>query len=392
MKLLKLLFYYVVTAIYSALIGFVAWSFLFVVNSAVTFLWLGTEEGIHDGFMYEHKLFIPFFIISISLILAKVYTKMGVYPKPGIEYAKEYAKHNSVCYKDFFKIYILAFVPLMLGSSVGPEAALIGLFFMMSSFISDKTEMLENKMGLDLVTNDDDKLIKRLKENKLYLIKIIITYVTVAYTLLTLLDFDRFPTFYVKMNPVILSSYSELLYIIPFVLFGFVLAKIFTYIEHKTEHLFDKIDNLYIKSLISSSILSIFVLALPVLITSGEENLHRILDEHIVYTGLAFLGLALLKIVITNVCISGNLRGGHIFPIIYTAFLAGAGLSIILNTDLTLTIASVCIGMVATIFTNYFAVFMLLALFFPTKIMFVIFIVLLILRESLSAESDKKEL
>ncbi len=390
MKFFKYASYYIITALYSVLIGIIGWSFLFIVNSGIHFLWVGHEgEG---AFMYEHKLLIFPFIFIGSMLLAYVYNNYEVIPRPGIKYAKEFKQNNEVKYHDFFKIYVLAMMPIFLGSSVGPEAALVGLFFMLSSYIGDATDRFEAKLGVEIIEEPQEGFVKNLKANKFYTAKIVLIYVVVAYTLLTLLGHDKFPSFNVVLEPISISSPFELIEILPLLIVGYLLAKFYKWSEHPIEHFMAKFDNQYLKMTITAIVLSIAAIFFPLLILSGEATLHILVDHPWASSGILLIGLSILKILLTHVCISGDLRGGHIFPIIYSAFLMGGGLSIIFGLDSTLSVAAVTVAMTLGIFSNYIAVFLLLALFFPIKLLSIIFVIVLLIGEGKAAAEDRNEL
>lgn len=389
MKVINYFLYYLFTAVYSVLIGVVAWSFLYVVNTVIHFLWIGHEGS--GGFMYDHKLLILPFIWVVAMGLAYVYNRYEVIPRPGIKYAQEFKQNQKVVYKDFVKIYILALIPIFLGASVGPEAALIGLFFMMSSYIGDRTAALENKLGVVIKSEPQPKFIQNLKVNTRYLIKIGVIYVTVAYTLLMLLGHDKYPAFNVKMPAVGTIGIPQIIQIVIFAFCGYLLAKFYKYTEEPIEQFFEKIDNQYIKMSITAVLLSIFAFSFPILIMSGEATLHILVENPYVASGVALVIFAFLKIILTHICISGDLRGGHIFPIIFSAFLLGGGLAQIFGLNPTLVIASVTAAMTMTIFSSPIAIFLLLALFFPLRILSLIFIIVLIVGEKRAADSGRKE-
>ncbi len=387
---LKYLSYYFLTFLYSVLIGVIGWSFLYIVNLVTHFLWIG-EEGV-GSFMYDHKFLIFPFIFIGTMLLAYIYENYEVIPRPGIQYAKEFKEHKQVKYQDFTKVYILAMFPLFLGSSVGPEAALVGLFFMLSSYIGDVTDKFEAKLGVVIIEDHKDGFLNNIKANKFYTLKIIIIYVTVAYTLLGLLRYDMYPSFNVMLEPIQISSTVELLEIFPLILAGYGLAKFYKVTDHIIESKMNKIENRYVKMSITAISLSFFAYYFPVLIMSGEATLHILVDHPLYTSGIFLIVLSLLKVLITHICISGDLRGGHIFPIIYSAFLMGAGLSFIFNLDTTLAIAAVTSATTISIFSSYIAVFLLLALFFPFKILLLIFVIILLFGELKAAKEGRTEL
>ncbi len=390
MKVLKYGSYYGLTFLYSVVIGFIGWTFLYVVNTVTHFLWLGHEGS--GGFMYEHPILIFPFIFFSSLGLAYIYSNYEVIPRPGIAYAKEFKEHKKVEYQDFFKVYILAMLPLFLGSSVGPEAALVGLFFMLASYSGDATDRIEEKLGVVIIENRQEGFFNNIKANKFYTLKILVMYVTVSYTLLKLLDFDKYPSFNVMLEPITITNKLELLAIIPLVLVGYLLARFYKVTEHPIEHFMNSFNNQYKKMAITAICLAFAAYVFPILIMSGEATLHILVDRPWVASSVLLLILSILKILLTHICISGDLRGGHIFPIIYSAFLMGAGISFIFDIDSTLAIACVTSAMTLSIFSSYIAVFLLLALFFPFKILVLIFLVLLLIGEGRAAILGKEEI
>lgn len=390
MKVIKFGSYYVLTILYSILIGVVGWSFLYIVNTVVHFLWIGHEGN--GAFMYEHKLLIFPFIFGVSMFLAYLYNNFEVIPRPGIAYAKEFKENQTVQYNDFVKIYLMAMIPLFLGSSVGPEAALVGLFFMLSSYIGEATDRFEKRLGVEIIEDHKDRFIDNLKANPLYMAKIAIIYVVVGFTLLELLNLDRFPSFNVAMEPVVLNSVWQLVEVLPLLIVGYALAKFYKLTEHPIDKIFSSIENQYLKLGLTATILSLFALCFPLLITSGEATLHILVEHPIIQNGILLILFALLKVLITHICISGDLRGGHIFPIIYSSFLMGFGISQIFGLDPTLSIAAVTSAMTMTIFSNNIAIFLLLALFFPIPILSVIFVIALLIGEKRAADEKRDEL
>lgn len=397
-KLLKYGIYYIFIILCGIFIGLISWSFLFIINTILHFLWLGQE--IKGGILYHHLLLIPLFIISISMFLAYTYTKFTIIPKPGIMYAKEYQEYKRVKYRDFFKIYFLAMLPIIIGASVGPEAALIGLLFMMSSFISDVTKAFESKFKVKLIKVKREKFKENLLHNKLYLLKIILLYSSSASSMLFLLNKDKFPPFNLKLMPLTINFGDTLitkgLFVViaasTFLTVGYYFGKFYHYSEKLIAKLFAYLQNIYLKMLISSCLLTFFALFLPILILSGEGTLHILSEQTILKPAFLLIILAFLKIIITHICLNGNLKGGHIFPIIFSAFLLGSGIGLLLNIDLTLAIASVTVGTTLSIFSSWLGIFLLLALFFPFKFLFILFIIALIFRERLAAEKGSNEL
>ena len=56
---------------------------------------------------------------------------------------------------------------------------------------------------------------------------------------------------------------------------------------------------------------------------SGESEIHHLMGDYVEYLPWMLLGIALLKVLITNICIQCGLKGGHFFPLIYAGVLVG---------------------------------------------------------------------
>ena len=53
-----------------------------------------------------------------------------------------------------------------------------------------------------------------------------------------------------------------------------------------------------------------------------------LMNDYAKYAPLAMIGIAFLKILIANMCIQMGLKGGHFFPVIFSAVCLGYGISL----------------------------------------------------------------
>lgn len=54
-----------------------------------------------------------------------------------------------------------------------------------------------------------------------------------------------------------------------------------------------------------------------------------LITDYTKYAPVAMMGIAFLKILITNLCIQMGLKGGHFFPVIFAAVCLGYGISLL---------------------------------------------------------------
>ena len=110
---------------------------------------------------------------------------------------------------------------------------------------------------------------------------------------------------------------------------------------------------------------------LPVIRFSGEEQMGILISDYAKYAPLAMIGIAFLKIIMTNMCISLGLKGGHFFPLIFAAVCMGFGLSLMIFpqdiTHATYAAAIVAAGTLGVTLKKPLAVSMLLLLCFPAQ-------------------------
>ena len=89
------------------------------------------------------------------------------------------------------------------------------------------------------------------------------------------------------------------------------------------------------------------------------------------YAPLAMIGIALLKIVMTNLCIRFGMKGGHFFPLIFAAVCLGYGLSLLFfpgdGGHASFAAAIAVAGTLGVTLKKPLAVSVLMLLCFPVK-------------------------
>lgn len=109
----------------------------------------------------------------------------------------------------------------------------------------------------------------------------------------------------------------------------------------------------------------------PAVMFSGEEQMGELMSGYGSFVPAALVGIAFLKILLTNICIQSGLKGGHFFPVIFAGVCMGYGVSLILfrgDVQHAVIAAAVVTGsMLGGIMKKPLAVSMLLLICFPVK-------------------------
>ena len=75
-----------------------------------------------------------------------------------------------------------------------------------------------------------------------------------------------------------------------------------------------------LRETLAGLILGVCGTLIPAVMFSGEEQMGILMKEYMNYLPLALIGVAFLKILLTNLCIQSGLKGGHFFPIIFAEY------------------------------------------------------------------------
>ena len=134
-----------------------------------------------------------------------------------------------------------------------------------------------------------------------------------------------------------------------------------------------------VKEILAGLCLGVIGMLIPAVMFSGEEQMGVLMKEYAGYMAIALIGIAFLKIILTNLCIQFGLKGGHFFPVIFAGVCLGYGLAMLFfgqqgDSHVAFAAAIVTSTLLGGIMKKPLAVTMLLFLCFPVKIFIWIFI------------------
>ena len=368
-----------------AFVGFFTWMFLGIVNVGIHFIWYTLK----DFFNFKYWNLI---VASIGGILVGITQKyFGEYPKYLDQTIAEFKKNKRVEYKSVKHSMINSLTILFFGASVGPEAALSGIVGGIITFVGDKMkdrfkkknvvnqysdELIECSMQvstglifraplfgvytLSEKSSENRKIIKKIKV-------IIYTVTTIAgFLVFTLLSkLDNRPSFIVKFGQ---SKFGlkEIIWFIPLIIIALLLAYTYKMYALALHEILKPIENKKIlKGIIGGLSIGILGTIFPWTLFSGEHELRELVGQWNNISAYMLILLALIKLLLTEVCLSTGHRGGHIFPLIFSGSCLSYGLSKLFSLDPVFCLAIVVTGLASKTIGNMYVAIFLLIFFFP---------------------------
>ncbi|MBW6409678.1 chloride channel protein [Clostridium weizhouense] len=367
------------------MVGFLTWLFLSVVNLGIHFMW----NTLPNYFNTNYWTLIIGIIGGILVGLTQKY--FGDYPKFMNQTLGEFKQNKKVEYKSVPKATIAALTVLFFGASLGPEAALTGIIGGIITFVGDKMnekfkknniineyadEITQSSMqaSIGMIFNaplfgvytlgensDKDKsLIKKIKT-------IIYTVTTIAgFSVFILLSqIDNREGFIVKFGECKIGR-REILFGVILLLIAIlvgIIYKMYGKVLHKLLKAFE--DKKIVKAIIGGISIGIIGTLLPYTLFSGEHELKKLVFEWNSIGAYMLIIIGLIKLLLTEICLSTGWRGGHIFPIIFSGSCIGYGLSILFGIDPVFSVVVVTTCFVSKAMDNMVIPMILLIFFFP---------------------------
>ena len=381
-------------ALIGAAAGIVFWIFLFLVRKGTWALWELLPEQVLPVIWY------PLLICTAGGLLIGLFRKrFGDYPEDMMTVFGRLKKNKTYPYRNMLVIVIAAVLPLIFGSSVGPEAGMVGIMVALCCWAGDNLKfagsqsqyysrvgaavslsvmfrsplfgILNAEETIEGEVDAADSGSGRRPVSKAE--KIIIYCIAVgagfgSFFLMNRLTGEKtsgFPSFDAFM-PETPDYFLFILYLVC----GILLGLFFEFSEKLFEKLRERLPAV-IRETAAGLVLGVFACFLPVICFSGEEQMAVLMDRFAVYAPLAMIGIALLKVVMTNLCIQFGLKGGHFFPLIFAAVCLGYGISLMFfpgeSSHAVFAAAVVTAATLGVTLKKPLAASMLLLLCFPVR-------------------------
>jgi H+/Cl- antiporter ClcA len=366
----------------------VFWVFLLAVKGGTALLWEVIPGGITGGFAAWYPLVL---CLAGGLIIGIFRKKFGDYPEEMTEVFGKLKKTGSYPYQKMPVLFVAALLPLIFGSSVGPEAGMVGIIVALCCWVGEsirfagKQSVEYSRIGaavsLSVIFRSPLFGIFEVEENpagneaggvlrKPMRILLYCIAAGAAFGSFFLLNrivkaSEGFPSFD-RITPGALDCVLSVMYLTC----GILLGLFFEY----TELFFEKIGKMLpsvLREMLAGLILGGTACLLPVIRFSGEEQMGILITDYARYAPLAMIGIAFLKVALTNMCIRLGLKGGHFFPLIFAAVCLGYGLSLLVfpgdASHATFAAAVSAAGTLGVSMKKPLAVSMLLLICFPAN-------------------------
>ena len=335
-------------AILGASSGAVLWLFLKIVQLGTEFLWEMLPETINAPWWY------PILLCTIGGAIIGIFRKFfGDYPQSMKAVIGTVKKTGTYPYQKIVVILIAATLPLIFGSSVGPEAGMVGVVVALGCWINENVRFakenatLYSKVGMTIslsalfysplfgffsaVENEDSPLTDNQEGSLDGSSKLLVYGISIVSSLgiLTLFNHlfgkvsEGFPSFE-RAQP----NRWDLAMIAIYLIGGIILGLFFEKSEQWLEKISEKTPPV-LGEVVAGLILGCAVAFLPVVQFSGESQMAILMTDYAKYAPIAMIGIAFLKVLITNICIQMGLKGGHFFPVIFSAVCLGYGISLL---------------------------------------------------------------
>ena len=380
-----------------AVTGVVIWGFLKAVSYVTGLLWEKLPEAVQ----------FPGYAIALcavgGLIIGIVRKFFGDYPEELETVMTKVKKDGHYDYSKMLVMLIAAFLPLVFASSVGPEAGLTGVIVGLCYWVGDNVKYAKEHekeyseigeavtlgvlfhvplFGIFAVEETEVELAKeealgiRLpKPMKLVLYGSAVAGGLIAFYLLR--EFfgaamEGFPSFDVASFTI-----PDFVAIILYLIIGIIMAYIFM----GSEFIFEKISGVVpgiVKETLCGVALGAVITVVPMAAFSGEEQMGELTGTFKTFLPLVLIGIAVVKLILTSMCIKLGLKGGHFFPLIFACVCMGFGVGIfIFGYDLPHLVFAAGIVTAACLGAQMkkpIAVAVLCLLCFPVKMLFFLFL------------------
>ncbi len=330
------------TALLGAVAGAVTWAFLKAVSVCTELIWgaIPVRTGL------------PFLMIPVcaagGLAAGLLRKRCGDYPEDLQTVMGKVKKNKYYDYRPILVILISAFLPLVFGSSVGPEAGLTGVITALCYWIGDNVTYAKNHASLfsqmgeavtlgqlfhaplfGILMVEEEPGLPDAKTALSKAQKFLLYGISTAAALLTagLLGhfFGKAMEGFPRFSEVTIEAQDYVLLLV-YIPVGFLLFLFFEFCEKLTKAAAERIPAV-VREMICGAVIGLAGILLPMVIFSGEEQMGELMTTFGAYTPWFLIGFCLLKILMTAFCIRFGLKGGHFFPLIFACTCMGFGLA-----------------------------------------------------------------
>ena len=325
-----------------AVVGAIIWTFLKAMAVGIEFIWETLPQQIEVPILLYTVL-----VCTLGGCLIGLFRKkFGNYPEDLDTVMAKVKSEKTYSYDNMLVMLLAALFPLLLGASIGPEAGLTGVIIGLCYWAGDNLKFagVNTKaysevgtavtlsvlfgsplFGIFAVEEDDgDQVYQLTKSSKIFLYGLAIAGGMGAYMGLTAVcgaGMEGIPTFETA-----LPRGWDFPMMIVYILAGCILAWFYEKTHHGFHHLASKMPAVAGETA-AGLCLGVAGAFVPMVMFSGEGEMHELMHSFGSYLPWMLVGLAFLKVLLTNICIQLGLKGGHFFPLIFAGVCLGYGIT-----------------------------------------------------------------
>jgi H+/Cl- antiporter ClcA len=376
-----------------AAVGLILWVFLQAVSLGTALIWEFLPA--HLGGKW---ITVPLCVLG-GVLTGLAHRRWGDYPESLDTVMGKVKREKHYDYGPMPAILICALLPLIFGSSVGPEAGLTGIIAGLCYWIGDNVKYARENAALyseigEAVTlgqifhvplfgilaveeepDENGNLTGLPKAGKLvlYALAALACFLAVAgLNALFHTSIEGFPSF----SEVIISG-TDWLLVLLYIPIGLLLYYGFTAAEFLTEWAAYRWPAV-LREGICGLLIGLVGLVLPVVLFSGEEQMGELMVSFGRYTPWVLIGICLVKIVMTAFCLNFGMKGGHFFPLIFACVCMGFALAMLIFQNpadhVVFAAGVVTSATLGAQLKKPLAVSVLMLLCFPARLLFWIFL------------------
>ncbi len=282
-----------------------------------------------------------------GLALGIIHKRFGSYPEEMEVVMAKVKKDKYYDYRPMPVILTCAFIPLVLGASVGPEAGLVGVIAGICYWIGDnvtyarKHQKEYSRIGEavtlgqlfhsplfgifaveEAAVNEENEeeggLLPKGERILYYTVSLVASFLAVfVLGRVTGLSSSGLPQFSeVSIAP---EDYLMMLIYIPV---GILLFIWFHYSEKLTEKAAELVPDIA-REVIGGLVIAAAGMLIPLALFSGEEEMSELMGTYGLYLPIFLLVVSVVKVLLTSFCIRFGWKGGHFFPLIFACTCMG---------------------------------------------------------------------
>ena len=380
-KLKNNLLFLLYTVILGVIVGAIVWGFLRLMNLGIEFLWVYVPSQI------DFPLYTLCVCTAGGLLVGIWKHWFGDYPQELNVVIGTVKKTGRYPYHNVFSTIGSALFPLLIGASVGPEAGLTGVIAGLSSWVGDKLKRFRKeveeltKIGMSAtlgtifrspmfgfmepIESDEDTVLPKTSKIVLYFAAILS-----SFGVFILLNKLCGVSMGMESMAAAKQSWKIYPYAVPLTIAGIAAGYLFFIFQRLTSTIKDKLEKFVVlRAAAGGLLLGISGTFLPLTMFSGEHQIGEVMDDMKTIGAVMLLVVAVVKLLLTNVCIETGLKGGHFFPVIFCGVAIGCALSILLGIDPVFCAGVVTTALVGHTLKKPLATVLLLMIVFPPRLL-----------------------